>query len=112
MGTISGGLELGRTIWSATNQPPIQSNAGVTGSVGTVMIDEAPTVIVQQFNIVGRDDYRFGRPTCKNLKLSDLTGSFCLCQNARFNGAGIGWNATSTERSSIEQALNGGVYLE
>ena len=112
MGTISGGLELGKTIWSATNQPPIQSNAGVTGSVGTVMIDEAPTVIVQQFNIVGRDDYRFGRPTCKNLKLSDLQGNFCLCQNARFNGAGIGWNATSTERSSIEQALNGGVYLE
>ena len=112
MGTISGGLELGKTIWSATNQPPIQSNAGVTGSIGTVMIDEAPSVIVQQFNIVGRDDYRFGRPTCKNLKLSDLTGNFCLCQNARFGGSGVGWNVTSTERSSIEQALNGGVYLE
>ena len=112
LGTVGGGLDLAKVIWSATNQPPIQSNAGVTGSVGTVMIDEAPTVIVQQFNIVGRDDNRFGRPICQNKKLSDLAGYFCLCQNAIFGGAGIGHKALATERAAIESALNGGVYLE
>lgn len=91
--------------------PPI-SLGGVSGGGGTAVVDDRPQLFYTRKPVVERYDYRFGRPACKVKKLSDLSGYFVLCKDAVFGGAGIGWNATNAERQAIEQALNGGVYLE
>ena len=119
-GAIAGGivggvttvLPVAESIWSANDRPPMQVSASVTGAVGCALNAARPILVVESYELTDRYDYRFGRPICKTMKLSEMGNGYCLCQNARFNGAGVGWNATSTEKQAIEQALNGGVYLE
>lgn len=54
------------------------------------------------------DNNDFGSPCCKNLTLSSIQGGFCKCLNAHLSIN----TATETELNSLEELLNGGVYLE
>ena len=108
----TGLINTANMAWKAADRPPIQTNGSISG-ISSSILTQVPTISVLRYNTNDRYDYRFGRPICKPKKLSEMgQGSFCLCQNAIFGGSGIGWNVTSTERQAIEQALNGGVYLE
>lgn len=98
-------------IWRALDRPPMSVNSGIYGTTGCCLNAKRPTLMVTSYKLNDRFDYRFGRPLCKTKKLSDVSGQFCLCQNAIFGGAGIGHKALATERAAIESALNGGVYL-
>lgn len=51
----------------------------------------------------------FGRPSCKKLKLQNLSG-YCLCQNAVVNYSSAYPN--ESEKNAVLRYLNTGIYLE
>jgi len=103
---------VGEAIYNFVEKAPIRNVSNVGGTIGCSIMTTAPTVYIRRLSINGRDDARFGRPVCQNIKLSEIGDGICVCQNATFGGAGIGNRATSIEKTAIENALNGGIYLE
>ena len=93
-------------------EKPVQFASQVSGAYGSTLMDYNPIIITYRNKIVDRMDNRFGRPLCKPMKLGDLGGGVCVCQNAVFGGKGIGNRALLSERQAIEQALNGGIYID
>ena len=93
-------------------EKPVQFASQVSGAYGSTLMDYNPIIITYRNKLVDRMDSRFGRPLCKPMKLGDLGGGVCVCQNAVFGGQGIGNRALLSERQAIEQALNGGIYID
>lgn len=112
IGGVTTALPLAQDIWEAADRPPAKVGGSVGGVPGCSIIEAVPKLIVEQYNLAERDDARFGRPCCKKLTLSQLGAGFVKCQNARFWGSGIGNRASATEKKAIEDALNGGIYID
>ena len=110
IGADVGGIT--NAIVNLVAEKPVQFANQVSGAYGSTLMDYNPIIITYRNKIVDRMDNRFGRPLCKPMKLGDLGGGVCVCQNAVFGGSGIGNRALLSERQAIEQALNGGIYID
>lgn len=116
------------SIWRNEDRPPAKVNSGVGGSTGSALISNTPLLLIERYEIVGRDDERFGRPLCeKRILGSQLTGAtasnnytitnpgLVVCQGAQIKSGTsveIGQGILAAERAAIETAMNGGIYLE
>ena len=107
--SLGAGLETANEI---ANRAPMQTYSSVKGTPGSGLIDKVPKLYIYERKLAERDDARFGRPCCKKLKLSKLGNGFVQCKNARFFGSGVGNRASEMEKQAIEQALNGGIYID
>lgn len=103
---------VGQAIYNFVDKAPVKNVSNIGGTIGCAIMDSEPILYIRRITVNDRYDYRFGRPLCAPYKLSEVAGGICVCQNAVFGGTGIGNRALSAERQAIENALNGGVYLE
>lgn len=83
--------------------PHVQSSGGSGGT----MTGNTTAYLKGTFYITDTiDNDRFGLPYCKPIQLSSLSG-FCQCENAS-----VPCSATENGKQTINNFLNGGVYIE
>ena len=85
-----------------------------TGGIGSFENFLSPLYLRMKFFQVDGDRAAFvGRPCCKTVTLSTLTG-FCLCENVKLDlpGSSTEPPATLEEQQIVVQYLEAGVYIE
>lgn len=109
---------IGSTITNAFAPYQLPNMETVSTPSGSGMIDPHPVIQYMRVSTTQRNDKRYGRPTCKNLKLARLTASedgtgFVKCENSQFAPTIVnGKSPTLTEQLEVQNFLNGGCYLE
>lgn len=98
---------------------PMQTGSQIQGQPGSAIFDSVPTLITHRYLSTPTDVDRFGGPTMRTMLLKDLAGAtapgyevtkkgFCATTDAHIDR----YDMLATERSAIEEFLNGGIYLE
>ena len=104
---ISGITSAASGISSAISSAvPTISSSGANGSIlafGTPMMD-----ITYYNEVADEDNADFGRPLCRNVKLSTLQPGFVKCLHPHITSNG----ANATERAEIERYLSDGIFVE
>lgn len=98
---------------------PMQTGSQIQGQPGSAIFDSVPTLITHRYLSTPTDVDRFGGPTMRTMLLKDLAGAtapgyevtkkgFCATTDAHIDR----YDMLATERSAIEELLNGGIYFE
>lgn len=104
---------------AASMSVPMQTGSQIQGQPGSAVFDSVPTLVTYRYLSTPTDVNRFGGPTMRTMLLKDLAGAtapdyevtkkgFCATTEAHIDR----YDMLATERSAIEELLNGGVYFE
>ena len=93
------------------NPPVLMDSKGSNGAIAGLLVDY-PAIHSKFYNIVDPDDADNGRPCCKNLQISTLSG-YVICDDGEINIlTNIEAPPSERELSQISSFLTGGFYYE
>lgn len=100
------------SVGNALVSPPVlMDSKGSNGAIAGLLVDY-PAIHSKFYNIVDPDDADNGRPCCKNLQISALSG-YVLCDNGEITVlTSTEAPPTESELSQISSFLTGGFYYE
>ena len=102
---INGVKSSGASIASSMlKQTTVSSTSGANGSL--LEIIEYPTIVTKHILITEENNIEFGRPLCKTMKISDLSG-YIVCADADHEFTG-----SATEQEAINKFMVNGFYYE
>ena len=102
-------IEMGDLSNIASNAAAMKSTCEMLGTQGTMSTySRMPVALWGDFYRIADEDLaRFGRPYCKSVQLSTLSG-FIQCDNPRISAASM----TVVEQTQVEQLMSMGFYLD
>lgn len=86
---------------------PTPSINGTAGNLANILQFPDVLVSLSAYESAEFPHYNYGRPLCRNVKLSTLLGGFCKCSGASISIAG-----TSADIEAVNAYLNSGFYIE
>lgn len=104
---LVGALEGGVVNTTTAITTPTPSINGTAGNLANILQFPDVFVSLSAYESAEFPHYNFGRPLCRNVKLSTLAGGYCQCSGASINIAG-----TSADKEAVNAYLNSGFYIE